>query len=450
MQKIDPYLNVDPGTMSPFQHGEVFVTDDGHEGRPGPGALRALHRRKPHARLQLHPRLHLSERSSPASAAATSCGGTVQVIPHVTNAIKERVYRHRRADERRYRHHRDRRHGRRHREPAVHRGRSPVQRRRKDPANVLFRPRDAGALHRRGARGENQAHAAFRQGAAQRWASSPTSSCAAATTRSPTSVRDEDRPVLRRRPERRASRASTRRASTRCPSRLHEQGFDEKVLRTSGPRRAQTPTWRPGAKYLVEQQADVRARRRTSRIVGKYVAAARRVSLRHRGAASCGRARTAPRERAPRSMREKLDRRKRRGGAWRHGRHPRAGRLWPARIRGQDLQPRATHARTTCPYLGICLGLQAAVCEFARDVGGHAGRDVFGRVRRETLEYPVIDLMPDQEDVDGQGRHHALGRVPVQGRAGHASAFDIYGEDVIYERHRHRYEVNNAVPQQAP
>ena len=44
-QKLDPYINVDPGTMSPYQHGEVYVTEDGAEDRPRPRALRALHRR---------------------------------------------------------------------------------------------------------------------------------------------------------------------------------------------------------------------------------------------------------------------------------------------------------------------------------------------------------------------------------------------------------------------
>ena len=72
MQKMDPYLNVDPGTMSPFQHGEVFVTDDGHEGDLDLGPLRALHRREPLARVQLHAGLHLPDRSSRASGAATS------------------------------------------------------------------------------------------------------------------------------------------------------------------------------------------------------------------------------------------------------------------------------------------------------------------------------------------------------------------------------------------
>ena len=56
MQKFDPYINVDPGTMNPYQHGEVFVTDDGAEDGSRFGALRALHRRKSDAGGQRHQR----------------------------------------------------------------------------------------------------------------------------------------------------------------------------------------------------------------------------------------------------------------------------------------------------------------------------------------------------------------------------------------------------------
>lgn len=54
IMKLDPYINVDPGTMSPIQHGEVFVTEDGAENRPGPGALRAFHSYQNEPPQQLH------------------------------------------------------------------------------------------------------------------------------------------------------------------------------------------------------------------------------------------------------------------------------------------------------------------------------------------------------------------------------------------------------------
>ena len=59
LQKFDPYINVDPGTMSPYQHGEVYVLDDGGGDRPRPGPLRAVHPRPPDPRLQLHDRQDL-------------------------------------------------------------------------------------------------------------------------------------------------------------------------------------------------------------------------------------------------------------------------------------------------------------------------------------------------------------------------------------------------------
>lgn len=106
----------------------------------------------------------------------------------------------------------------------------------------------------------------------------------------------------------------------------------------------------------------------------------------------------------------------------------------------------ARYARTHgVPYLGICLGLQAAVCEFARDVAGmpKASSAEFDA----ELEYPVIDLMPDQADVDAKGGTQRLGSYPCKVEPD-TLARRVYGEDLISERHRHRYEVNNAFRQQ--
>lgn len=106
----------------------------------------------------------------------------------------------------------------------------------------------------------------------------------------------------------------------------------------------------------------------------------------------------------------------------------------------------ARYARThDVPYLGICLGLQAAVCEFARDVAGmpKASSAEFDA----ELEYPVIDLMPDQADIDAKGGTQRLGSYPCKIEPD-TLAHRVYGEDLISERHRHRYEVNNAFRQQ--
>jgi CTP synthase len=92
------------------------------------------------------------------------------------------------------------------------------------------------------------------------------------------------------------------------------------------------------------------------------------------------------------------------------------------------------------PYLGVCLGMQIAVVEFARHVAGMDGANS-SEFDPET-PYPVIDLLPEQKEVTDMGGTMRLGADPIKLHEG-ASAREIYGEAVIYQRHRHRYEVNN-------
>jgi CTP synthase len=92
------------------------------------------------------------------------------------------------------------------------------------------------------------------------------------------------------------------------------------------------------------------------------------------------------------------------------------------------------------PFLGICLGMQLAVVEFARDVAGMDGANS-AEFDPET-PYPVIDLLPEQKEVTEMGGTMRLGADPVKLHDG-TRAREIYGEPVIYQRHRHRYEVNN-------
>jgi CTP synthase (UTP-ammonia lyase) len=90
LRKLDPYLNVDPGTMSPYQHGEVFVTDDGAETDLDLGHYeRFTGRTRPQGR-QHHHRPHLSDIIT-KERRGDYLGATVQVIPHVTDAIKDFV-----------------------------------------------------------------------------------------------------------------------------------------------------------------------------------------------------------------------------------------------------------------------------------------------------------------------------------------------------------------------
>jgi len=99
------------------------------------------------------------------------------------------------------------------------------------------------------------------------------------------------------------------------------------------------------------------------------------------------------------------------------------------------------YARThKIPFLGLCLGMQTAVIEFARNVAKMPG--AHSTEFDPKSPYPVIDLMPDQHDVVNKGGTMRLGRFPCHIKKG-SKAAEVYGQELIHERHRHRYEVNN-------
>ena len=106
------------------------------------------------------------------------------------------------------------------------------------------------------------------------------------------------------------------------------------------------------------------------------------------------------------------------------------GKIQAARIARED----------KIPFLGICLGMQMAAADFARHVVGMDGANST-EFDPET-PYPVIDLLPEQKEVADMGGTMRLGADPIKLHEG-TRAREIYGEAVIYERHRHRYEVNN-------
>lgn len=101
----------------------------------------------------------------------------------------------------------------------------------------------------------------------------------------------------------------------------------------------------------------------------------------------------------------------------------------------------ANYARThNIPYLGICLGMQVAVIEFARNVLGLADANS-AEIDPETAN-PVIDIMPEQKNVSEMGGTMRLGQYPCVLNP-ESKSYQLYGASMIYERHRHRYEVNN-------
>ena len=165
MQKLDPYINVDPGTMNPFQHGEVFVTDDGGETDLDLGSLRALRRRRAHPEVERDHRVDLpggARQGAPRRLPRRDRAGDPahhqrDQGPHPRAGGRRR---------RRRRDHRDRRHRRRHRDPAVPRGDPAVPQGRR-PRQRVLRARHAGAVHRPVGRAEDQAHPALGHRAAQ-------------------------------------------------------------------------------------------------------------------------------------------------------------------------------------------------------------------------------------------------------------------------------------------
>jgi CTP synthase len=92
------------------------------------------------------------------------------------------------------------------------------------------------------------------------------------------------------------------------------------------------------------------------------------------------------------------------------------------------------------PYLGICLGMQIAIIEFARNVLGY--KDANSAEIDPTTTHPVIDILPEQKDVTDMGGTMRLGQYPCTLNP-ESKSYELYGASMIYERHRHRYEVNN-------
>ena len=435
MQKADPYLNVDPGTMSPFQHGEVFVTEDGYESDLDLGHYERfidenLTRNSNFTTGAIYQSLIRRER------AGDFLGGTVQVIPHVTGAIKERF---RRIEE-------------------------------QTGADVVIT--ELG-----GTIGDIEGQAfveAIRQFRKEKGEADfclihvslvPYIAAAHEVKTKPTqhSVRElrsmgiqPDFIVCRSDHEVgadiRAKIASFCDVEADCvfentdcasiydvPALLAEQGFDLKVCERLGlePRESHMEGWYrfTSAMHEANEKDDVTR----IRVVGKYTqlpdAYLSIIEALHHSGVMFGRhvdIRLVDGEALGEDNVEEVL-----GDA--------DGILVPGGfgLRGIEGKICAAHrARTRkVPYLGVCLGLQVAVCEFARNVCGLEGASSHEFV--PDCAYPVIDLMPDQEDVTDKGGTMRLGAYPCKVAAGTLAA-EAYGEPLIYERHRHRYEVNNA------
>ncbi len=436
MQKIDPYLNVDPGTMSPFQHGEVFVTNDGHEGDLDLGHYERfidenLSRESNFTAGSIYQSLISRERRG------DFLGGTVQVIPHMTNAIKERLTR-----------------------IADQSGADIVIteiggtvgdieslpfieaarqfKKSKNPNDVVFVhvtlvPYIAAAHEVKTKPTQHSVKELRSIGVQPNFI----------VCRSDHEVSDSVREKIALFCDVKAEEVLS------CPDAasiyevplvLHEQSFDTKVLKALGLESdgINLDDWRSFIEHMQNLEGEV-----DIAIVGKYVslpdAYLSVVESLYHAAIFQGRKVNVHlvdgetlKEDGLEKMLSKMD-----------------GILVPGGfgIRAFEGKIAAiTYTRENkIPFLGICLGLQAAVCEFARNVAGmqDANSSEFEEEIGHELEYPVIDLMPDQEDIDTKGGTMRLGAYPCKVEEG-TKAFEAYGEPIIYERHRHRYEVNNA------
>lgn len=432
MQKMDPYLNVDPGTMSPFQHGEVFVTEDGHEGDLDLGHYERfidenLSRESNFTQGSIYKALIARERRG------DFLGGTVQVIPHVTDAIKERLRRI--ADQ--------------------------------SGADIVISeiggtigdieslPFIEAARQFKKERPEGDVcfvHVTLVPyiAAAHEVKTKPTQHSVKElrslgvqpdfiVCRSDHEVSDQVREKISLFCDVDSSHVLSCVDSPsiyHVPFDLFSQHFDSLVLDRLkledtaidlSPLRSFVT-----AADACEGQVDIA-------IVGKYVSLPDAYlsvieALGHAGVSNGVHVEVHLVDGEELSA-ETIE------GAL----SGMDGILIPGGFGERAFEGKIAAARYAreggVPFLGICLGLQAAVCEFARDVVGLEGAT--SAEFDESAPYPVIDLMPEQEDVEVKGGTMRLGAYPCKLEKG-SLAHEVYGEEVIYERHRHRYEVNNA------
>jgi CTP synthase len=121
-----------------------------------------------------------------------------------------------------------------------------------------------------------------------------------------------------------------------------------------------------------------------------------------------------------------------------------SGILVPGGFGDRGIEGKVTAIRyareTGIPFFGICLGMQVAVVEYARSLCGMDGAN--SSEIHPATPYPVIDLLPEQKDIEDLGGTMRLGLYPCKLAAGSLAA-ECYGDELVYERHRHRYEFNN-------
>ena len=434
MQKADPYLNVDPGTMSPFQHGEVFVTEDGKETDLDLGHYERFVNE------------NLSEDSNFTSGLiyheliererrGDFLGGTVQVIPHVTNAIKDRFSRIEQTS-----------------------GADVVITELGGTiGDIEGQPFVEAVRQFRNEKGEGECcliHVSLVPyiAAAHEIKTKPTQHSVKELRSmglSPDFIvcrsdHEVDADV-------RAKIASFCDVAADCvfensdcpsiydvPRHLADQGFDLRVCQKLGldERTSNMSSWYSftGALHEAETLRDITR----IKVVGKYTslpdAYLSVIEALHHSGVYYGR----------HVEIELVDGETLESGNLAEVLDSADGILVPGGFGSRGFEGKINAVRYArekgIPFLGVCLGLQAAVCEFARNVCGmlEAQSSEFD----PETPYPVIDLMPEQEGVSEKGATMRLGAYPCK-LVPNTLAYQAYGREIVHERHRHRYEVNN-------
>jgi CTP synthase len=428
MQKLDPYINVDPGTMNPFQHGEVFVTDDGAETDLDLG----------HYERFIDENLTRDSNVTTGSVYSTVIarerrgeflGATVQVIPHITEEIKSRIRRLASED--------------------VDVVLTEVGGTVGDIESLPFLEAIRQMRHDVGRDNVFYLHVSLVPfiGPSGELKTKPTQHSVAELRsigiQPDAIVCRSDRPL---------SGSLKKKISLLCdvdiagivsaldtrniyeiPLVLHSEGLDSYVVKHLG-LEASEPD-------LAEWQALVKRIDRADRtarigIVGKYVNLADSYlsvveAVKHGAIAHDARAEivwiASDELTENNQVLSSLD-----------------GVLVPGGFGVRGIEGKVAAIRYArengVPFLGLCLGLQCAVIEFAR----HACEleDANSSEFDAATPHPVIDLMPDQRDILNKGGTMRLGVWACKLEPG-TKAHALYGENVILERHRHRWEVNN-------
>jgi CTP synthase len=429
-QKLDPYINVDPGTMNPFQHGEVFVTDDGGETDLDLGHYERftgenLRRSSNVTAGSVYLSVIQKERRG------DYLGDTVQVIPHITNEIKSRIKKVGGDDV----------------DVVITEVGGTVG----DIESLPF----LEAIRQFG-NDVGRASVLFIHVTLVPFIASSEELKTKPTQHSVAELRSHGihPDVIVVRSDRAIDDQVRRKISLFCdvvpkaviaapdandiyevPLILRQGGLDTVVCDrlgiVTGP--SDMTRW----KEMVERAAAA-TKPVTIGIVGKYVDLPDAYlsvveSLRH-GAAHHGRRldlRWIPSEELSGLLAatylEGLD-----------------GIVVPGGFGSRGVEGKIQAIRyareQAIPYLGLCLGLQCAVIEIARDLLGY--QDANSTEFDPTTAHPVIDLMESQQDVDDMGGTMRLGRYAAKLEEG-SQVRALYGQEIIYERHRHRWEVNN-------